>query len=246
MSIALKIAKRLVKALFYLFIAAITVFLLWRMLASSDPSSIKSLDPNEKLVDLYAEQGKKMEMFYQEQRNVTSGDDNYGYFMITQTAVIPDANQVQTVLKYNNSTLRHTAEDKGLDAVPSRDDEVYDVSLLLAIDLTPDEEEDNYGNDENSVKFVRCKGTVVASAQKNLYNFRRVVFQLDDAEIDIKQLIGDKLLLAMYVDVYYVGDVNYENAAYGTLCIYDFKSENVKVKLEKDDIKAIEKYEKNN
>ena len=179
-------------------------------------------------------------MFRQEQRSITSGEENYGYFAITDCAIIPDAKQIQAVVRYNNSTLRYTAEDYGLDEVPSRDAEVYDVTLLLAIDLTPENQDDNLGNDENSVEFIRCHGEVVLAEQKNLYNFRRMVFELDDEDIDLKELLDSGLLLAIYADFYYNEAIDYEGIPYGSLCIYDFKSENIQVKLEKADIKAIE------
>ena len=240
MSIVFKIVKRLVVALFFTVIFGVIALLAWRILSSDAPSSMQSLYANQALCDAYTENGKELYMFRQEQRSITSGEENYGYFAITDCAIIPDANQIQAVVRYNNSTLRYTAEDYGLDEVPSRDAEVYDVTLLLAIDLTPENQDDNLGNDENSVEFIRCHGEVVLAEQKNLYNFRRMVFELDDEDIDLKELLDSGLLLAIYADFYYNEAIDYEGIPYGTLCIYDFKSENIQVKLEKADIKAIE------
>ena len=240
MSIVFKIVKRLVVALFFTVIFGVIALLAWRILSSDAPSSMQPLYANQALCDAYAENGKELYMFRQEQRSITSGEENYGYFAITDCAIIPDANQIQAVVRYNNSTLRYTAEDYGLDEVPSRDAEVYDVTLLLAIDLTPENQDDNLGNDEDSVEFIRCHGEVVLAEQKNLYNFRRMVFELDDEDIDLKELLDSGLLLAIYADFYYNEAIDYEGIPYGTLCIYDFKSENIQVKLEKADIKAIE------
>ena len=240
MSIVFKIVKRLVVALFFTVIFGVIALLAWRILSSDAPSSMQPLYANQALCDAYTENGKELYMFRQEQRSITSGEENYGYFAITDCAIIPDANQIQAVVRYNNSTLRYTAEDYGLDEVPSRDAEVYDVTLLLAIDLTPENQDDNLGNDENSVEFIRCHGEVVLAEQKNLYNFRRMVFELDDEDIDLKELLDSGLLLAIYADFYYNEAIDYEGIPYGSLCIYDFKSENIQVKLEKADIKAIE------
>ena len=242
MSIAFKIVKRIFVALIALLIGAVIGFLLWRILSSGNPSSMKALNANEKLYTSYSEHGKELYMFKQEQRSITSADENYGYFSITDYTIIPDANQIQTTIRYNNSTLRHTAEDFGLADVPARDSHVFDVTLLFAIDLTPENEDDNLGNDEESVKFVRCHGSVTLSEQKNLYNFRQMVFDLDSAEIDIKSLMESKLLLAIYADFYYVGSLDYESTPYGVLCLYDFKSKDIAVKLDKADIKALEKF----
>ena len=244
MSIAFKIVKRIFVALIALLVGAIIGFLLWRILSSGDPSSMKVLNANEALCEAYEQHGEELYVFKQEQRSITSTEENYGYFAITNYAIIPDANQIQATVRYNNSTLRHTAEDFGLSDVPSRDAQVYDVTLLLAIDLTPENEEDNLGNDKESVAFIRCHGSVALSEQKNLYNFRQMVFDLGTADVDVKELIDSGLLLAIYADFYYVDAIDYEATPYGTLCLYDFKSENVTVKLDSADIKAIEKFGK--
>ena len=242
MSIAFKIVKRIFVALIALLIGAIIGFLLWRILSSGDPSSMKALNANKALYEAYCEHGEELYAFNQEQRSITSTDKNYGYFAITDYAIIPDANQIQTTVRYNNSTLRHTAEDFGLSEVPARDAHVYDVTLLVAIDLTPENTEDNLGNDENSVQLIRCHGSVTLSEQKNLYNFRQMVFDLGTADIDVKSLMESGLLLAIYADFYYAESIDYESAPYGTLCLYDFKSKDIPVRLDKADIKALEKF----
>ncbi|MBO7310466.1 MAG: hypothetical protein J6U86_03635 [Clostridia bacterium] len=239
---AFRITGRLIKFLVGLLIFAVIALIVWRVVSSNNPKEMERLIPNEKLISAYEEKGDELRMFKQDQRSITSSDKNYGYFSITDYAIIPEANQIQTIIRYNNSTLRYTAEDYDLSEVPERDAEVYDVTLLLAIDLTPDNEEDNLGNDESSVKFVRCHGKMTLSDQKNLYNFRQMVFDLDTVEVNLKELIDSNLLLAIYADFYYIDDIDYEKTPYGTLCLYDFKSENMRITLDKKDIKAIENY----
>ena len=241
MSIVFKILKKTVVLLFSCLIAFVCGFLLWRIFSSGDPSSMKVISANDRLCEAYSQKGEELYMFRQEQRSITSGENNYGYFSITDHVIIPDANQIQTVFRYNTSTLEKTAEDFGLDSVPLRGDEVYDVTVLVAIDLTPDVKEDNSGNDPASVKFVRCHGKMTLSDTKNLYNYRRFVFQLDDADIDLRDLIEKELLLAIYADICYKGAIDYDKP-YGTLCLYDFASENVRVKLDRKDEKALEEY----
>lgn len=240
MSIVFKLIKKLIVAIFSLIITGVIVFLLWRVFSSSDPKSMKTIDVNDRLSAAYDSVGEDLYMFKQDQRSITSGNDNYGYFSITDYRIIPDANQIQTTVRYNNSTLKYTAKDYGLDEIPSRDENVYDVTLVLAVDLTPENEDDNLGNDEAGVEFIRCHGKTTLSDTKNIYNYRKMVFQLDDANVDLAQLLDEGLLLAVYADFYYVGDVDYEKPAYGTLCLYDFKTENIVVKLERRDIKALE------
>jgi hypothetical protein len=48
-------------------------------------------------------------------------------------------------------------------------------------------------------------------------------------------------VLAVYVDVYYLGDLNYEAEPYGTICIYDYLAENTYETLTKQEIEALEK-----
>ena len=242
MSTVFKILKRVIMALVSLFIAVVIGFLAWRILSSGNPSSMDALTPNDRLAAAYAESDNSLYMFRQDQRSITSGETNYGYFSITDYAIIPDANQVQTLIRYNNSTLKYTATDFGLSEIPAREAENYDFSLVVAIDLTPENKDDNLGNDPESVKFVRCHGTLAASDQKNMYNFRRMVFQLDDSDIDIKELKESGLLLAMYVDFYYIGNVNYDEPPMATLCLYDYISEDITVKLDRKDRKALEAY----
>lgn len=242
MSIAFKVIKKVAVLLFSLLIASVTIFALWRVFSSGDPKSMKTLNANEALVSAYERDGDGLYMFRQEQRSITSGESNYGYFSITNFVFIPEANQVQAVVRYNNGTLKNTARDFSLDEIPSRDEDIYDVTLLLAIDLTPDTDEDNFGNDPESVRLVRCHGSTVLSDTKTLYNYRRLVFELDDAELDLEELLDEGLLLAVYADFYYVGALDYDAVPYGTLCLYDFKSKDVRVKLEKKDIKALKEY----
>ena len=240
MSIVFKLIKNIIIAIFSLIIATIITFLLWRVFSSGDPKTMKVVDVNDRIAEAYAASGEDLYMFKQEQRSITSGNDNYGYFSITDYRIIPDANQIQTTVRYNNSTLRYTAEDYGLEEIPSREDDVYDVTVVVAVDLTPDIEDDNSGNDEEGVEFIRCHGKMVLSDTKNMYNYRKMVFQLDDADVDLSALMDEGLLLAIYADFYYVGDIDYDKTPYGTLCLYDFKSDNITVKLEKQDIKALE------
>lgn len=242
LSLTYKFLKHVVIAVVSVAVMSVLVFFAWRFLSSGDPASMKYLTPNEKLCQAYSQQGEELYIFKQNQRSITSSEKNYGYFAITEYSIIPEANQIQTLVRYNNSTLKYTAEDHGLEQIPDRTAEVYDVTLLLAIDLTPENKDDNLGNDEESVKFVRCHGKVTGTDQKNVYNYRRMVFDLDSAEVDIKELLDSGLLLAIYADFYYVGALDYEQTPYGVLCLYDFMSKDIKVKLEKGDVKALESY----
>jgi hypothetical protein len=51
--------------------------------------------------------------------------------------------------------------------------------------------------------------------------------------------VTDTPVLAVYVDVYYLGDLNYEAEPYGTICIYDYLAENTYGTLTKQEIEAL-------
>ena len=235
-----RITGKVIKYLVFLLIFTVIGLLLWRVFSAGDPDSMSTLAPNEKLCAAYEAKGEELYLFRQEQRTITSAEDNYGYFSVTDCVFIPDANQIQIVFRYNNSTIRSLAEDYGLEEVPSREEELFDVSLTVATDLTPDVDDDNAGNDPDAVRFTRVHATQVTSDTKNMYNYRRLVFDLDEAERSLADLLDSGELLAVYADIYYKEDIQYEEPAYGTLCLYDYLSEKRSAKLTQDDRRALE------
>ncbi len=239
---AFRWSGRIIKFLFFLVIFGVIAILLWRMFSSGDPDSMKVITPNDSLAIAYEQEGEDLYLFRQEQRSITSGEKNYGYFSVTDAIFIPSANQIQIVVRYNNSTLRSLTEDKGLPSVPDRSEDLFDVTLSVATDLTPDNGEDNLGNTEGSVEFTRVHAASCTSDQKNLYNYRRFVFDLGAAGLSLSELLDGKLLLAVYADIYYKGDVNYDEPAYGTLCLYDYITEIEPCRLSKEDKAALKAY----
>ena len=224
------------KAICALLIAAVVGLLIWRIVDSrTDPQVVKTIMVNDKLQKAYEENDGKLTTYYQEQSKFTQAEDNYGYFAITRSCFIDEAEQLQILLRYNNSTLEYLKEDYKLSAIPERDAQVFDVTVLVAYDLTPNDTSDNFGNDEGSVRFERFYTTATLSHKKTLYNYRKFVF--DGIKIDDS-------VLAVYVDIYYKGDVDYDSEPYGTLLVYDYTAANVEYKLTSADVEAIEAYGK--
>jgi hypothetical protein len=203
---------------------------------------MKTLSVNEKVYNAYTQNGETLYMFKQEQNSITRAENNYGYFSITDCKFIPDANQAQVVFRYNNSTIRSLAEDYSLSTVPDRSEELYDVTLLLAIDLTPENKDDNSTNAPESVRFVRVHASSHTRDTKLMYNYYQLVFDIGESGEDINALLDSNLLLAVYADVYYVNDLDYEKDPYGTLCLYDYLSENKTIELERADKKALKEF----
>ena len=221
------------KGLCALIIISITGLLVWRMIDNMfDPKVMNTVVANEKLADAYAEKGDGLDAYYQEHSQYTRGDTNYGYFAITQSLIISDIDQVQFVLRYNNSTLEYTKNDFKLSEIPKREDIVYEVILTVMYDLTPDIKDDNDGKKPDTVKYETIgEQSACVKAQKTLYNYRKYVF--DGVKID-------ENVIAIYADFYYVGDFDPDEKPYGSLLIYHCDEKKYDYKFTADDIKALE------
>lgn len=237
---------RLIKYCALTVVFFVCAVLIWRIASSGDPQSMKTILVSESTYEAYVEGGEQLQMFYQSQQPITRGEDNYGFFSVTWVAFIPEADQLQIVFRYNNSTLKNVAKLVGTDYVHGRDEDVFDVSVVVNTDLTPDRESDNaYNADEypEAVSEKRYFPTQVVSEQKNVYNYRKYIFE----GISI-----DELSLAVFVDIYYNGVgadgetvvPDYSEDAMGTLCIYDYKSKNISRGLTSHDISALEDWKK--
>ncbi len=228
----LRIAGFVFKGLLALLIITIVGILAFRIIDSKIvPSNIKTLTPNEKLIEAYKEYGNDLTLYYQEQGKYTREEKNYGYFANEGAVFIKEAEQLQVILSYNNSTLEHTKDDYKLPIVPARDEQVYSVSLRIMYDLTPENKDDNDGKTESAVCYERIMPTGdPISHQKTLYNYRKFIF--DDIQID-------DTVIAVILDVHYIGDVNYEKDAYGSLLLYHFEEENLAYKMSNADKNAL-------
>jgi len=254
-----RILKTLLRFLVGAFVFAVIGVLIWRMLASGDPADISVLSVNARTADAYRTYGDNWTVYTQGQTTMTqaqyegeAGVDhkftnktNYGYFGVTQSVILKEAKQVQLVFRYNNSTIRHLKEDYALDAIPAREEHLYDVTLVLAIDLTPEDASDNMTAvlDPACISLIRVQpdADMTERTSKTLYNYYRYVFDLPE-EINMDHVI------AIYTDIYYVGDITYlepdadiyTDEPYGTLCIYDYVTPTKPYQLTAADKKALQ------
>ncbi len=246
MSRAWVIIKRFGKLLKFLFICLIItvcIFMLWRVVFATDiPKEMKALTPNDALNEAYAESGKELYIFKQNYDDITRDERAYGYFAVPEARFIPDANQAQIVFRYNNSTISSMAKDYELESVPDRAEDLFDVSLVFFIDLTPENKEDNYDKNSDTVKEIRCLPSSSTSAKTNLYNFYRYIFDFGNAEeeIDLATLLESGTLIAIHTEFYYNGDLDYEKDPYSALCIYDYRAKLRDDPLTGKDKKALE------
>lgn len=233
-SFALWITGHILHMLFALLIFAVCGLLCWRVFISSiPPAQMKRLATNENLAAAYAAHGDDLPLYTQEQATVTRGEKNYGYFGITRCTFIPDAEQVQVVLRYNNSTLKSMQADFSLPQRPPKGVEIFDVTLLKMVDLTPSVTEDNTDGSPNIEKQrIAPTGAPVIDTTA-LYTY--CIYTFDGAA-----MTDDTI--AAFLDVYYEAAVDYSAEPYGTLRLYHTESPNIPEALTRKEIKALKNY----
>lgn len=227
------IIKRVLRVCGWIIFITILGVLFWRMCSNSnDPKSVTTIAPNDRLLEAYVANDGALDIIYQSHDQFTRGEDNYGYFAVTQSVFIRDVDQAQIVLRYNKSTLEYLAEDfpEDFSGVPDRSTEWFDVTLVKVVDLTPDDLEDN--KDDKNLKYERYSATGSVADQTNRHNYYRYSFEgveLEDA-------------CEVYVNIYYKGALDYENDAYGIIQIYtsDPEKYTYTYKLTSDDKKALD------
>lgn len=217
---SMRVFWRVVKWSISLLLCLICGILVWRLCSSGDPEEVKYLMGNDALYEAYEEHGKDLILQYQLQDTITLAEYNRGYFSVTQYVFIPEARQVQLVFRYNNSTIKHLAEDYELEVVPDKSEDLFDVTLVTTTDKTPDNREDNANTEHLTME--RYYPTAFKRTETSLYTYYRFVF--DNVEITPD-------MLYVFADVYYMGDLNYDERPYGTLCLYDDASKWVSYKL---------------
>lgn len=224
-----RIIGRVIRSLFGLFVFAVCALMIWRVFFSARiPSEVDHLLPNQRICAAYEEKGDGLILLYQDQASITRSEGAYGYFSVPRCVFIPEAEQVQIVFRYNNSTIRKVAVDKGLDDVPDRSMELFDVTLVRTADLTPDDPTDN--TDRETLSETRYFPTQVIRTNTSLYTYYRLVFEGVSVEADT---------VGVFADVYYLGDKNYNESPYGALCLYDNGSAWLTYKMTTDDRKAL-------
>lgn len=227
-----RILGKTVKYAFWAVIILINGLIFWLLFSSGTSASMKKLDTDEQLRQIYAsylsasaEDVTPFAVYQSEntRRNITDEREdketgfpgNYGYFSLEKEIIMPYARRVQVVFRYNKSTLAALERDWGLGITPDPELDWYDVSLRIV---------------KNDGETVRIPSLCVQSEIKNRYCYRKLVFKeipdLDDVD-------------EMYVDIYFVDAADYSSKPYGTLCIYDSEYKLREYKLTKSDLKAL-------
>lgn len=241
MSRGRRIVGRIFSYTFRVIVFGIIAVFLWRVLLSDVvPRKAKALLVNEATYQAYLNEGNNLNMYTQEQEKLSVtesikvvGDkqvtEAHGLFWVSEAVFIPGAKQVQILTRYNNSTLRRIATDFKLDAVPDRQDDILDVTLVVTTDPTPT---DTKNGDEFETRYTASN--VTAKHKTVMYNYCKYIF--DGITVDPETTVD------ITAEFYYAERVNYDGLPYSFLRIYDSHSERVSVKLTARDKKALASY----
>ena len=225
--------RRIVWTVLRLLAFFIIGIVLWRVLFSDRiPSAAKTLLVNEQTYSAYQSNGKSLAMYTQSHEQLTFREDTdgiTGLFWVMQSVFIPEAEQIQLLTRYNNSTLQHVKEDFSLATLPDREATIADVTLVVVTDPTPSDRENG---DEQTTRYHASADPT--KHQTSMYNYRKYVF--DGVVID------PATTLEVVVHFYYAGCVDYTSEPYAALRIYDNLSENESVKLTSRDKRALTAY----
>ena len=207
--IAKRIARKTIRMIGVFIILAINAILLWRVFTAGDPAAMKTLLADASTKAAYERcqaAGEEFPVLYQRFEPTTTQSDRYSYFSVTRAYFLPESGQAQLVFRYSNAMLKWLAEDYGLAEVPGRDEDLFDVSLLI-----------EYDDGEGGVRTERYLPEKTVRDTKLRYNYRQMLFGgltcFDGTDFD-------ESVLRVRVCIYYNEDLDYDAEPYGSLQIY--------------------------
>lgn len=227
------IVNRIFFYVFRVLVFGVIALVLWRVLLSDRiPKDAKTLLVNEATYAAYLAEGESLTMYTQAQDEIAvneTEDGVYGLFWVSQTVFIPEADQIQILTRYNNSTLRHIATDFKLQEIPTRESIVADVSLVVTTDPTP---LDRDNGDEVKTRYTASGAPAVD--ETSMYNYRKYIF--DGVDVDPETTVD------ITVEFYYIDRVDYDKLPYCSLRIFDNEFETDPLSLSKRDKRALAAY----
>ncbi len=227
------IVSRVFTYAFRVLVFGIIALVLWRVLLSDRiPKDAKTLLVNEETYKAYLAEGETLTMYTQAQDEIAvneTEDGVYGLFWVSQTVFIPEADQIQILTRYNNSTLRHIATDFKLGEPPAREDTVADVTLVVTTDPTPLDRENG---DEYKTRYMASGAPSVD--ETSMYNYRKYIF--DGVDVDLERTVD------ITVEFYYIDRVDYDKHPYCSLRIFDNEFEIDPLELTSRDERALKAY----
>jgi hypothetical protein len=226
MSKAGKVAKISFKVVILGISLFIYSFFIFRLCSTQEaPKSVSSIVWNETTRAAYQANPDEFQILSQEPSTFIT--DN-GRFWISDVVYLPQAKQLQLTIKYNDSTLKYLKEaltKQQAEAQTTQNDGGADQPLPEIV--LPDEPFDYSLLDNSGVRYHEY--TSAADRAQN-YNYRRLVFE----NIEIPEHA------AYYVDMYYVGAIDYSAIPYGSLMAWNTSQDTETLETKKylpDDLK---------
>ena len=227
----LRIAKNIFKAIFFIILIFVCTVLGFRMCSMNNmPDGISEMLVDDALYDAYKKQDGKLEMFTQNYDIFTRADYNYSYFAVPEAVFIPEAEQLQIIFRYNDSTIQHLATDYSLPELPSKESELFKVSIVKIVDLTPDDTSDN--KDMSKFESQRFFPSEVVYERTSRHTYARMIFNGISAD-DAYEILAD---------IHYVEALDYEQASYGAVLVYHCEKTRLEVKPDKALLEKLESY----
>ena len=199
---------------------------------------------NERTAAAYAEAGEGLVVITQSQTKL----NEEGLFAQSALCYLPDIDQLQITARYNRSTLKYMAEEYELSEIPSRDEDVFDVTLVKVIASTEEEKKEAddalLGSDafsEESVDIslprheVRYFPAAEISDAKTVYQYYRYIFE----DVDLSDATE------VYLEFYYKDLVDYDAEPYSEVLIWR-RGADQPYELTKYDIRALKNGAANN
>lgn len=224
MSKAGKIAKITFKTVILAISFFIYAFFVFRLCSTQDaPESVSAIVWNDTARAAYLAAPGEFQILSQEPSSIITED---GRFWISNVVYLPQAKQLQLTIKYNDSTLKYLREALAKQASTTQEDGTMQTVSVDDITL-PDEPFDYSILDNSGVRYNEHSSS--ADREQN-YNYRRLVFE----NITIPEHA------AYYIDMYYVGAIDYSAVPYGSLLAWNTSMDTEELKVEKylpDDLK---------
>lgn len=219
-----KTGKIIKKTLLYtLRIASFFVIalLFWRIFSGGDPKSMQKFLWTEETIESYQNDPDSFKAYYYRHKDNLTTD---GKFAASYVYYVPSEKQIQITLRYNDSTLEKLMRDYSLSDVPTEEPFVFVLT-------------DGSGKNYTEYKYV--------SDTKNMYNYRRLVFDGIDfeplivdelpynaTEDEVKEFKNNTKDKYIHLKVYYKDDVLLSEP-YGIMSVFDYSYSREELDLKK-------------
>ena len=191
-SYTLWILGHVLRGLIALVIIGVCALLIWRVAFSQKPpKELRRIGSNEILREALSEYGDDLTILEQpNQIAYTEAGHNAAYFRYDWCVFIKQANQVQLLFFYNNSTLEKVQSDYELGHELPSGEEVFNVLLTQYVDITPEGHEGDAVLDKREIAPSSCE---VGTNRNGMYTFLRYTFD----GVDLTDTV------VVYLDVFY-------------------------------------------